>query len=139
LGNSKPALLTIRQVQETKKPCDLQGFSEAADGTRTHDLLHGKQTRRHLVPFIRGGGVADSCGLPVITRGSGNQLVTGAARLSDLVSMKKGRLSRTGLDSAVVRALAFAEAASNAYLPIASSREDQASRERLRVKSQDVV
>src|SRR5690349_14123384 len=43
-GTNRPAVMTIREVQETKKPCDLQGFSEAADGTRTHDLLHGKQT-----------------------------------------------------------------------------------------------
>ena len=31
---------------ESTKPCDLQGFAEAADGTRTHDLLHGKQKLR---------------------------------------------------------------------------------------------
>ena len=27
-----------------KKPSDLEGFCEAAEGTRTLDLLHGKQT-----------------------------------------------------------------------------------------------
>jgi hypothetical protein len=26
------------------KACDLQAFLEAADGIRTHDLLHGKQS-----------------------------------------------------------------------------------------------
>jgi hypothetical protein len=29
--------------RQTKGP-SLRAFSEAADGTRTHDLLHGKQT-----------------------------------------------------------------------------------------------
>ena len=27
-----------------KKPSDLEGFVQAAEGTRTLDLLHGKQT-----------------------------------------------------------------------------------------------
>src|SRR5437660_379566 len=32
------------RASETKKPAHRAGLSEAADGTRTHDLLHGKQT-----------------------------------------------------------------------------------------------
>jgi hypothetical protein len=31
------------QTQATKNPVE-RGFSRADDGTRTHDLLHGKQT-----------------------------------------------------------------------------------------------
>jgi hypothetical protein len=34
-----------RRTCRNQKDPDLQGLSEAADGTRTHDLLHGKQTQ----------------------------------------------------------------------------------------------
>jgi hypothetical protein len=75
-GTSNRALLTIRQAPETKKPCDLQGFFEAADGTRTHDLLHGKQWLIRGFPVsMRIRGVGDSRGLPAITVDSGNELV----------------------------------------------------------------
>jgi hypothetical protein len=33
-----------RRSRETKNPLGERGSGEAADGTRTHDLLHGKQT-----------------------------------------------------------------------------------------------
>jgi hypothetical protein len=54
----------------------LQGFSEAAEGTRTLDLLHGKQWLDRVFPLSkRIRGVGDSRGLPAITVDSGNELV----------------------------------------------------------------
>src|SRR4051812_19286811 len=35
---------SAREPEETKDPLDERALDEAADGTRTHDLLHGKQT-----------------------------------------------------------------------------------------------
>lgn len=51
------------------------------------------------------------------------------------VSMKEGPLSRARLDSQLSRSSTTSEAASSAHLSIASSREDQASWERLRVRN----
>jgi hypothetical protein len=42
-GTEERPALTARQPSEHEKPWNFQGFSRAADGTRTHDLLHGKQ------------------------------------------------------------------------------------------------
>jgi hypothetical protein len=75
-GTKKRPALTSRQPSETKKPWNFQGFSRAADGTRTHDLLHGKQWLNRGFPLsMRIRGVGDSRGLPAITVGSGNELV----------------------------------------------------------------
>jgi hypothetical protein len=35
---------THKPTASTKKDLQMQAFSRAADGIRTHDLLHGKQT-----------------------------------------------------------------------------------------------
>jgi hypothetical protein len=52
------------------------GTSEAAEGTRTLDLLHGKQLLNRGFPLsMRIRGVGDSRGLPAITVDSGNELV----------------------------------------------------------------
>jgi hypothetical protein len=44
-GTSRRTLLTLRLASRNKKPWNFQGLSEAADGTRTHDLLHGNRLR----------------------------------------------------------------------------------------------
>src|SRR4051794_19317458 len=42
-GTNSRAKSDWRSRLQTKKRAHRAGFSEAADGTRTHDLLHGKQ------------------------------------------------------------------------------------------------
>jgi hypothetical protein len=60
------------------------GTSEAADGTRTHDLLHGKQSLNRVFPLSkRIRGVGDSRGLPAITVDSGNELVMARCALNE--------------------------------------------------------
>jgi hypothetical protein len=67
--------------RETKKPAHRAGLSEAADGTRTHDLLHGKQWRNPRSPLAtRDRGVGDARGLPAITPGLGNEWVAESRR-----------------------------------------------------------
>jgi hypothetical protein len=65
----------------TKKPAPGAGLSEAADGTRTHDLLHGKQWLNPRSPLVtRDRGVGDTHGLPPITVDLGNEWVTESRR-----------------------------------------------------------
>jgi hypothetical protein len=68
---------------ETEKPALGAGFGEAADGTRTHDLLHGKQ---YVGPDIEREcgllGQPDGIGLHPITGDSGHELVMRSSRAS---------------------------------------------------------
>jgi integrase len=43
MGSNDALTVPVLQIEATKNP-DERGFSRADDGTRTHDLLHGKQT-----------------------------------------------------------------------------------------------
>src|SRR5436309_3287730 len=71
----------LRGRPTTRKPCDFAGLSEAADGTRTHDLLHGKQCLKRGFPlFMRDPGRSDTRGLPAITVDLGNEWVTESRR-----------------------------------------------------------
>jgi hypothetical protein len=77
---------TGEELSESEKPAQEAGFAQAADGTRTHDLLHGKQWLSRVLPLSsRIRGVGDGRGLHAITGSSGNQLVTALkdARLSE--------------------------------------------------------
>src|SRR5947207_1308213 len=57
-----------------------QEVLRGADGTRTHDLLHGKQSLNRGFPgSMRDSGRTDSSGLPAITVGLGNEWVTDRA------------------------------------------------------------
>src|SRR5438876_7750473 len=59
----------------------LAGLFRAADGTRTHDLLHGKQWLNRGFPLsMRDPGRSDTSGLPAITVDLGNEWVADARR-----------------------------------------------------------
>jgi hypothetical protein len=64
-----------------EKPAHRAGLSEAADGTRTHDLLHGKQWLNRGSPLsMRDQCQSDTRGLPAITGDLGNEWVTESRR-----------------------------------------------------------
>src|SRR3954471_20320665 len=68
----------VQRARSTKKPARGAGLSGAADGTRTHDLLHGKQwLNGGFAPSMREPGQHDARGLPAITVGSGSEWVMG--------------------------------------------------------------
>jgi hypothetical protein len=66
-GTKKRPALTPCRPSETKKPWNFQGFSRAADGTRTHDLLHGNRLDNpHKRLVLRFSPESDYLGLPAI-------------------------------------------------------------------------
>jgi integrase len=80
---------TSWESSESEKPNPGAGFAQAADGTRTHDLLHGKQWLIRGFPLsMRIRGVGDSRGLPAISVDSGNELVM--AQVALLVLVRSG-------------------------------------------------
>src|SRR5258708_13843787 len=65
-ANGLPKAVTARTSQN-KKTLRFAGLSEAADGTRTHDLLHGNRLRvRHKRWLERFSAESDYRGLPGI-------------------------------------------------------------------------
>jgi hypothetical protein len=60
-----------------RKPAQEAGFAQAADGTRTHDLLHGKQYVESPIFSMHADffASADAIGLHPITAGSGTEEV----------------------------------------------------------------
>jgi hypothetical protein len=66
-GTEERPALTARQPSEHEKPWNFQGFSRAADGTRTHDLLHGNRLGNpHKRLVLRVLAESDYRGLPAI-------------------------------------------------------------------------
>jgi hypothetical protein len=88
ITSSLPEMAERRADWPNEKDLQIAGLFEAADGTRTHDLLHGKQWLR-LQPAAENAckwrASSKPCrrddmhGLPGITGDSANQLQTGFA------------------------------------------------------------
>src|SRR5436190_21868058 len=53
-SNQRPSacLAVARIASRQEKPLRFAGLLQAADGTRTHDLLHGKQLRKARVSVL---------------------------------------------------------------------------------------
>jgi hypothetical protein len=78
-SNQRPsACLAVRPFRPPRaQKAGIYRAFEAADGTRTHDLLHGKQLLRSVfVLSTRIRAVANRRGSRAITGGSGNRLVS---------------------------------------------------------------
>jgi hypothetical protein len=76
LSKVRPRIRRTSERTTRRNPLVERASDEAADGTRTHDLLHGKQWLSRVVPLTkRIRGVGDSRGLPAIAVDSGNELV----------------------------------------------------------------
>ena len=81
LSKVPPRIRRTSERTTRRNPLVERASDEAADGTRTHDLLHGKQLLNRGFPLsMRDPARSDTRGLPAITVDLGNEWVTDSRR-----------------------------------------------------------